>query len=355
VFDPPLESDAGHDAATDAGPRDAGRDAAVIDVPRCDDAELPVVEYIGAPIARTFHGADPLATVLPERDTVLFAGGYERHDPSWRMGFVDFEARGERPLAVALAGGSSVLLPLRDGAVVHDARRRRTIVFGGTTASGPSARVFEVTGRVEEGATLSPRYLPSFPAGPLTGAAAIVDPAGDRAIVIGSAGGAPSSASFDLARGVWDELALGGTPSGEAHAMGYDPRTHRAIAVFIEPGSGGASVFALPLDPGSEEWRRIGELDFVPTERGELVFDPEACGFHLLTAIGGCRLEHSFLVVEGDSARAVSTGPFELVDYAGGGSALFSAASNRLWIFGARECSDPEVATTDFYAMQFDR
>jgi hypothetical protein len=327
----------------DGGRFDAGR---AIDGGRFDAGDEPIA-CDGFPFPRAGaitsiavpRRSQGLGVAIPDPEGVLVTGGLDEDGFASEMAFIDFRTTSGIDVPVA---GDDIDLPLRDSAVVYRPGADRVILIGGTTASGMTDAVFEISGEGDPGGIrrVRVRSLPSFPLGPITDPAAIFDPRGERVIVHG---GLPGTWALELAGDPeWREIvAADESPPPSAVAMGYDPVLHRAIEINAEvPGD--VRVHALDLE--SATWSDLGGIEFVPSLKGELVWDDEACGFHLLSARRTrCVLEHWILAIEGDLIRTVPRGDLALDPAHFIGASVFSTPSRRIAVFGSDRCDSVGV------------
>lgn len=339
----------GADAGRDAGRRDGGRFDAGDEPIACDGFPFPragAIQSIGVP-----RRAQGLGVAIPDPEGVLVTGGRDEDGFATQMAFIDFGTANGIDVPVA---GDDIDLPLRDAAVVYRPGADRVILIGGTTAAGMTDAVFEISGEGDPSGIrrVRVRRLPSFPLGPIAQAVAIFDPRGERVIVHG---GRPGTWALALAgEPEWRELVPpDASPPVSAVAMGYDPILHRAIEINAE-APGDLRVHALELE--SATWRDLGGIEFVPSTKGELVWDEEACGFHLLSARRTrCVLEHWILAVEGDLIRTVPRGDLALDPAHFVGASIFSAPSRRIAVFGSELCDSPGVPNGTAHVIDLTR
>lgn len=344
--DDPPDRDGGRD---DGGRRDGGSRDAGDEPIACDGFPFPragAIESIGV-----LPRSSALGVAIPDPEGVLVSGGLEGASFAPDMAFIDLRTGTGIEVPVE---GDEIDLPLRDSAIVYRPGADRVILIGGTTASGLSDAVFEISGEGDPGGIrrVRVRRLPSFPLGPITHPVAIFDPRRERVIVHG---GRPGTWALELEGDpVWREIVpADASPPVSAVAMGYDPVLHRAIQINAE-APGDVRVHALDLE--SETWRELGGMDVVPSTKGELVWDDRACGFHLLSARRTrCVLEHWVLAVEGDRMRAVPRGDLALEPAHFVAASIFSTPSRRLAVFGGERCDAPGVANAVAHVIELTR
>jgi hypothetical protein len=163
--------------------------------------------------------------------------------------------------------------------------------------------------------------------------------------------------ALELSSGpVWRRLvAPEESPARGTRAMGYDPERHRAIEITDDEDGEGLAVYALELEPGRERWERLGPIDFSPSVRGELVYDPRVCGFHLLSARRTrCVLEHWVLAVD-DGAVAVFRGEPDLDPPHFLGSAIFVPVRDELLVYGSELCERSGFPNTSAHLITLGR
>ncbi len=337
----------------DAGPHDARLDAPAPDggiAITCDGHELPRVlgvETSTVPPRRLAGG-----TVVPDPHALIATGGSDATAPATTMWYLDLASSEAGELRVV---GDDVELPDRDAAAVYVADGDRVLVIGGRAgeAQVPTAETFQITG---EGDPSGERYVrarrhTSFPDGPLAGHVAVLDPVGHRIIVHGGSDGAGETHgatwAFELDMGpTWFPLLPAEeSPPSRTYAIGYDPRGRRAIEIAADDDGLHPAVWALSLERGAERWQRLAEVDFVPSTRGELVWDESACGFHILSARRTrCTLEHWTLVVDDRSAVLALDGDVAIDRPQFLASSIFVPSRREILLFGGELCESSEPA-----------
>jgi hypothetical protein len=331
-------------AERDGGSEDGGRDAgepdfdAAVEPLACTGVAFPratSVSSIRAPLR-----SNGLGVAIPDPEGVLVTGGLLAPVAfSEQMAFIDFGTglAGDVPV-----NGERLEPPLRDAVAVYRQGSDRVILIGGTNRDGATDAVFQLTGEGDPGGirAVRARSLPRYRLGPVTGHVATFDPRADRVIVHGGMLGSGGTWALELdGAPEWSEIVSAtDSPPASVVAMGYDPVLHRAIELSAV-ASGEVGVFALDLEPGAERWTRIGTMDFVPSLRGELVWDERACGFHILSARRTrCVLEHWILAIEGDAIRTVYRGDLDLSPAHFVGASVFSPRSRRIAVFASERC-----------------
>jgi hypothetical protein len=326
-------TDARADAPMDAAP-DAGEPLA------CDGRALPRPGPVSSfPIPARLA---PIAALVPEAPGVLVAGATATGTRVERMLFFDLSSERVDELAVL---GDPVELPGGQGLAVHVPEREGAVVIGGRLGDGaPTDQAFLVTAEDDPDVPRGVRAarLPPHPAGPVDGLVGIHDPVANRVVVHGG----------DADGGTW-ALELDGEPRWRAlvapadspppgvRAMGYDPSAHRAVEITADEDGEGVAVFALSLARGGERWERLGPIDFVPSVRGELHWDPRVCGFHLLSARRTrCVLEHWILVPTAPRPTTVLRGELDLAPPHFLAAGFFVAATDELVVFGGEDCDE---------------
>lgn len=339
------------DGGLDGGDaRDGGPDAGTSPL-ACDGLPLPGPTATVA--VDTLPRMQGLVVYLPDPHGILVLGGESAPGVRETGAFLDLGARRTEPIGRA---GPDDPLPDATGTATYLPDIDRVVVVGGEVARGvPTDQVLLLSGEGDPTGERRIRTmrLASFPPGDVQGHVAIFDPRGVRLIVHGGSGRAPVGerrATWELVEGgLWRELLPAEeSPSAGVRAMGYDPVGHRAIEITDDEDGEGLAVYALDLSPEEEKWSRLAAIDFAPSTRGELVYDPRVCGFHLLSARRTrCVLEHWVLSVSESSAtttfrEALDFGP-EAHFLA---SSLFVPRSSELAILAGARCDDATVPST---------
>lgn len=333
----------GLDAATDP-------DAEVPDAgpPVCGDRPLPepgAVTEVAMPPRMNAVGV-----LIPDPLGVILVGGRTSADQATdQMAFLDLGRKVSQDLPVE---GDAVVLPDRSAVVVYIPDQYRVVVIGGSGPDGePLDQVFSFTGEGEAKGLgfrrVIAELLPAYPAGPVRGHVGIWDPVGRRVIVHG--GRFLPEQETDR-RTVWalrlepeprwrEVVPADDSPVGTSEAMGYDPVRH--VAVELVDGQEdfeGVSVYELDLEEGAEGWSaRRDDVGVSPT-RGELLYDPTVCGFHVLSLDGPCDLQHWVMIPAGPPGSTFLRGRLELSPSHFRAASTFVAALDELVVYGSEDC-----------------
>ncbi len=342
-IDRDATQDQGRDAATDP-------DAEVPDAgpPACGDRPLPepgVVTEVAMPPRMNAVGV-----LIPDPLGLILVGGRTSADQATdQMAFLDLGRKVSQDLPVE---GEEVVLPDRSTVAVYVPDQYRVVVIGGSGPDGqPLDQVFSFTGEGEAKGLgfrrVIAELLPAYPAGPVRGHVGIWDPAGRRVIVHG---GELLAEEVTDRRTVWElrlepepqwqELVSADeSPVGTSEAMGYDPVRH--VAVELVDGQEdfeGVSVYELDLEEGTEGWSaHRDDVGVLPT-RGELLYDPTVCGFHLLSVGDRCGLQHWVMISGGPPGATYSRGLVELSPSHFRAASTFVAALDELVVYGSEYC-----------------
>lgn len=359
---PPADAGIPRDAGWDAAVRpDAGADASVRpdagDIRlACNGDPLPgpsSVRSLAVP-----PQMDAVIVQLPDPRGILVLGGFRALDEPATASFLDLASGASQPVRMV---GPDPVLPTSGATATYVPDGDHVIVVGGRVDGVASDRVLRLRREGDPGGDWRMRVevLAPFPAGTVINHVAIYDPIGRRVIVHGGSSSDPipirRRQTWALGeRGDWTLVAdRPGSPYFEVRAMGYDPVRHRAIEIVTIDEGRGVSVHALDLALGSEGWERQTELDFAPSTRGELIYDPRVCGFHLLSARRTrCVLEHWVLSFDDLDRPTTYRGELELGDDAHFlAAASFDPVTRQIVLLGSAQCANPTRASEVAHAV----
>jgi hypothetical protein len=234
-----------------------------------------------------------------------------------------------------------------EAAAVHVPIGDQVIVIGGNGPDGPLDQVFLVQGEGDPSGLRQVRAtrIADYPGGPVRGVAAVWDPIEAMIVAHGGVGDGDVGRTWGLHLGEdaeWITLRFADeSPPPGVRAMGVDP-TGTILEVTDDEDGSGLAVYATGIREGILEWSRVAEIDFAPSTRGELLYDPSVCGFHLLSARQTrCTLEHWVLTRDG---RVVFRGDTELTPSHFLASAAYVQARDELVVYGSEDCDAPGVA-----------
>lgn len=348
------DDDDDDDDVTPGGDASAGLDAGVVEDAgeeplACDGKPLPrPSEVVDLAVPARMRG---LAVVIPDPVGVIIVGGQTSlADDADQMVFLDLSSGESQELPVE---GDDVFLPGRSGVAVHVPERDEVFVVGGSGGDGLAIdQVFSFRGEGDPSGLrqVRARRLPDYPGGPVKDHVGVWDPGGQRLIVHGGSGvDGPSDDTrttwaFAPDDDAWEEFQTAAeSPPAGVRAMGYDPVRRQVVEISEDEDGVGFAVWFLSLEP-FPFWHQVDEIDFSPSTRGELTYDPAACGFHLLSARRTrCTLEHWILTV--DDARTGTTlrGELDLDPTHFLATSLFVPARASIVVAASEDCEQDGV------------
>jgi hypothetical protein len=127
------------------------------------------------------------------------------------------------------------------------------------------------------------------------------------------------------------------SPPTGVRAMGIDPQG-TIYEITDDDDGDGLAVFRISLSSGGD-WERVTEIPFAPSTKGELLYDPHVCGFHILTARRTrCVLEHWILTRDGE---LVDRGETDLDPPHFIAASTYVAAADELVVYSSEDCDEP--------------